>query len=201
MQIKCPCGVTFASRPSLVAVGKGIYCSRKCLYRFRPAPGSGKRADRPVYEDGTAWVAVERIPELGPCHEWRGNRNRHGYGTIWRDGKRWLAHRKVWTDQVGYIPQGLLVLHRCDNPPCVRVDHLELGTHKKNSADMVARDRAYTGEHHGELNAAAKLTLEQISQIRAMYRPRKVTQVMLASMYGVSQSTISSIVLNKTWRK
>lgn len=201
MQIECPCGASFDAKPSKVAIGKGVYCSRKCLYRFRRPAGSTEQANRPVYEDGTAWVSVERNSGLGPCHEWQGHCNTHGYGMIWRDGKRWLAHRKVWTDRVGPIPDGMLLLHRCDNPLCVRVEHLQLGTHKQNTAEMIDRNRGYTGEHYGELNPAAKLSATQVAQIRALYRPRKVTQVMLASIYGVSQATISSVILKKSWRK
>lgn len=53
------------------------------------------------------------------------------------------AHRKAWEDEHGPIPPGMKVLHRCDNPPCVNVDHLFLGTQADNIADMIAKGRAY----------------------------------------------------------
>ncbi len=69
-------------------------------------------------------------------------RDKNGYGKL-RRGKKWmLAHRQAWIDAHGPIPEGMLVLHKCDNPPCVNVNHLYLGTNKDNSRDMYDRGRA-----------------------------------------------------------
>jgi HNH endonuclease len=75
-----------------------------------------------------------------PCIEWTKFRLR-GYGLQKFRGKTRLAHRVAWMLANGEIPDGLCVLHRCDNPPCVNVDHLFLGTHADNVADKMAKGR------------------------------------------------------------
>lgn len=81
--------------------------------------------------------------DIGACWTWTGV-CRRGYGIIERhdDTERvLLAHRVSWTIANGAIPDGLLVCHKCDNPPCVNPDHLFLGDHKANAADMIAKGR------------------------------------------------------------
>lgn len=76
-----------------------------------------------------------------PCREWQGARNEHGYGYLRRAGRQWLTHRWVWTLMNGPIPDGMKILHRCDNPPCFRLDHLWMGTQADNVRDMIAKGR------------------------------------------------------------
>lgn len=76
------------------------------------------------------------------CWEWLACKNPGGYGIVrLSDGKNILAHRLSWLSLVGPIPDGLCVLHHCDNPPCVRPDHLFLGTLAENNKDMTAKGR------------------------------------------------------------
>lgn len=75
------------------------------------------------------------------CWEWQASTYGIGYGQFHRDGVMTPAHRMAWQLTHGSIPDGMVVCHRCDNPPCVRPDHLFLGTNKDNSRDMVAKGR------------------------------------------------------------
>jgi hypothetical protein len=75
------------------------------------------------------------------CWEWVRGRTRQGYGKLNRNGKRWAAHRFIWTFVNGPIPNGIHVLHKCDNPPCINPDHLWLGTHTDNMRDKVRKGR------------------------------------------------------------
>lgn len=91
--------------------------------------------------DARFWSKVNkhgpRASRLGRCWLWMGARQKRGYGHLGRNGKTVLAHRFAWGD----VPDGMLVLHRCDNPPCVRRSHLFLGTKSVNALDAVAKGR------------------------------------------------------------
>ena len=76
------------------------------------------------------------------CIEWPGSRNQDGYGNRWHEGRCMKAHRVAWMEVHGPIPDGMLVLHRCDNPPCVNVEHLYLGDQSRNMRDMSERRRS-----------------------------------------------------------
>lgn len=78
---------------------------------------------------------------LTDCVEWLGTRKESGYGVVSSGGRKYRAHRVVWTVCRGPIPPGMCVCHRCDNPNCINIDHLFLGTRKDNYDDMVAKGR------------------------------------------------------------
>lgn len=75
------------------------------------------------------------------CWLWQGATNADGYGLIKVEGRLCIASRVAWETAFGTIPAGLNVLHSCDNPPCVRPDHLMLGTQRANIQDMLAKGR------------------------------------------------------------
>src|SRR5688572_21396248 len=84
-----------------------------------------------------------KVLKTAGCWRWLATKNNKGYGMIGINaaiGKR-LAHRVSYELYVGPIPDGLCVLHHCDNPECTRPDHLFLGTKKDNMADMDAKGR------------------------------------------------------------
>jgi len=90
------------------------------------------------------WEKVD-IQGEDDCWVWLACRNSRGYGRISEGGAGgfiWQAHRFSWVLHFGNIPEGLVVRHRCDNPPCVNPSHLELGTQAENLQDMYARGRA-----------------------------------------------------------
>lgn len=153
------------------------------------------------------------------CWGWPKYRNpQTGYGQLsckrgLPKAKLFTAHRAIWTATHGEIPDGMHVLHRCDNRGCFNPAHLFLGTHADNMRDMNRKGRAgqrknpARGERHGsvtkpgriprgEANNKAKLTAEAVLEILSgNARPTE-----LAKKYGVTYEAIRNVVLRKTWR-
>jgi len=75
------------------------------------------------------------------CCKWIAGKNPRGYGKLWAEGKTFAAHRFSYELFNGPIPEGLCVLHSCDNPACVKPTHLFLGTNADNTNDMVSKGR------------------------------------------------------------
>jgi hypothetical protein len=121
----------------------------------------------------------------GECWLWTGRRMPNGYGTY----GELLAHRLMYQEHVGPIPEGLFILHRCDVPACVNPEHLFPGTARDNSLDMVSKERQRT----------AKLTRAQVKAIRERYAAGGITQLALAREYGVTEESINNIVRRRTW--
>ena len=140
--------------------------------------------------------------DLFSCWEWRGSRDRSGYGMIWLDTRMHRSHRISWELSKGPIPKGLWVLHRCDNPPCVRPGHLFLGNVIDNVRDMMAKGRYRQGAHNprrGENSPHSKLTDDKAREIRALYKSGGHSYSSLARRFGVAKSTIECIVRRKKW--
>lgn len=98
------------------------------------------------------------IPETG-CWLWTRALSSKGYGCTNINGKTEYAHREAYKHYIGHVPKGLWVLHKCDTPSCINPNHLFLGTHKDNMADMVNKGRSNTQK--GEAHLDAKLTNKQ----------------------------------------
>jgi hypothetical protein len=122
------------------------------------------------------------------CTEWDGHRNKQGYGVTTNHK---LAHRQAWEDANGPIPPGVVIRHRCDNPPCIRLSHLEPGTRPQNSEDMVSRGRSQKGEDHTQ----HKLTEQQVRTILGSSKPGAV----LAAHYGVTPHHIAKLRRREEW--
>lgn len=134
--------------------------------------------------------------ELGQCWEWTGSHDKDGYGQFSYTTGKQRATRIMWVFIYGEIPDGLFVLHKCDNPKCVRPDHLWLGTNIDNM-----RDRSQKGRQcRGEKQRNAKLTETQIIDIRRRYAVGNVSYNVLSAEYHINKTTISQIILRKTWK-
>lgn len=140
-----------------------------------------------------------KVRKTRSCWVWIGARNDKSYGHLRVDGKDMYAHRWSWILANGAIPDGLLVLHKCDRRWCVKPDHLFLGTHKDNSADMWAKGRGVGGSVRGENHHCAKLNDEMVRQIREAYE-KGSTQVDLSKRFNVAQTNISRIVKRRAWK-
>ncbi len=156
---------------------------------------------------------LRRIEITDGCWLWQGGLDNQRRGRIWIDGKLTLAHRAVWQELNGPIPEGKLLCHHCDNPQCVHPEHLYVGTVKTNGADMSRRKRTHfhrdpervramakkVGDSNnwaiGEKNPKAKLTERDVLNIRR--DPRQTKYV--AQDYGVNRTTIQRIRSGKSW--
>ena len=150
------------------------------------------RKPGPVKERFLKHVSFE--PNSG-CWLWTaGLLGKKGYGSFKYNRMQFYAHRASYDMFCEPIPDGLLVLHKCDVRLCVNPDHLFLGTVKDNSDDMI---RKGSGNHpKGERCPGSKLTEKDILEIRQSTEMQSV----LAERYKVTQVNISIIKLNKSWR-
>lgn len=130
------------------------------------------------------------------CWSWVGCKI-NGYGRINIEGKNKLASRVMWELRFGKIPEEMCVLHKCDNPECLNINHLFLGTKSENVYDMVSKKRNFIGKL--ENNGRSKLTKNDAINIRKEYAKGNVFQYQLAKKYGVSQPIISKITRNEGW--
>lgn len=205
------CGKEFSVRPS--------YTDKKCCTRWCAKAIGPETKPAPV----RFWAKVDKcgpvpahMPHLGPCWLWRGATARGGYGHFGERGVKrdplWTpAHRFAWRDTYGPIPDDLWVLHRCDNPPCVRPEHLFVGTVKDNASDMISKGRArlidanYTRRRgivpaRGIKHGMVKLTERDVLKIRAEYASGAGSYSELARKFGVSWSNIGLIVNRRNWK-
>lgn len=137
------------------------------------------------------------------CWEWQKGKNSEGYGSFRFLGENSTpASRASWRLYVGEIPENMCVLHKCDNPACVRPEHLFLGTRSDNSIDMLSknrwpRDKALLGEEH-PLSVA---TEDAVVAIRRLWKDTTLSQTDIGNMYGLEQTTVSGIVTGRTWKQ
>lgn len=157
-----------------------------------------------------------KVKILGPddCWEWQRGLDRKGYGQFSIGFKKWIASRFSYLLAHGSIPEGLSVLHTCDNPPCVNPKHLFVGTALDNCLDKVAKGRAKGGAF-GDLNGSrtrpdrlrrgdnsptAVITSEIVNEIRLTYTPKKITLHQLAIRHGISTSQVHRIIKQTSWK-
>ena len=133
----------------------------------------------------------------GGCFEWQRSVNAKGYGKIRLDGVHHNASRVAWIIVYGEIPPRTYVCHHCDNPRCIRPDHLFLGTPADNSGDMAQKGRAAKGEANG----FSRLTEGQVAILRKARREKGrfwgVREY--ARLFGVSRTTIQRAANGTYW--
>lgn len=161
------------------------YCSHKCYvenYHLNPD------------DEDRFWDRVE-VKSNQECWNWNGGL-RCGYGVLQFRWRSEVASRASWMIHHGSIPDGLWVLHKCDNPKCVNPSHLFLGTPADNMADKTAKSR--NNAPFGEKHWATKLTASKVRKIR-MLHSQGVKQCVLAEMFKEHYGTISKIILKQRW--
>lgn len=139
--------------------------------------------------------------EEDACWPWFGA-SRKLRGVIKVDGRMVSAPRMSWQLYCGAIPEGLYVLHHCDNPSCVNPKHLFVGTARDNSRDAVSK-YGYWGSmglpRFGEKNGNHKLVKDDVMEIRRLWTSG-FTQTMLATRFSVTQACIWAVVHWKHWK-
>lgn len=134
------------------------------------------------------WEKVDRSGGPDACWQWQANRPDGRYGKIkWR-GKSRSAHRIAYELTHGPLPEGALVCHRCDNPPCVNPAHLFLGTNRENTRDALDKRRRIIGTRHYN----CKLSDDDVREIRALGQALSLGK--LAARFHVSKQSISRII-------
>ena len=136
------------------------------------------------------WTYVTPAP-ADMCWEWGRSFGKAGYGVGWIEGKCYNLHRVAYTLAHGPVPDGMVVRHLCHNRACMNPAHLTVGTQKENMGDSVRDGRVA----RGELHSGAKLSSDEVAQIRKMASYR--TQQAIADHFGVNQCQISRILRGK----
>lgn len=195
---KClACGKEFFIKQ--VVKGKNRFCSRACVDTQR----QGTVEER-------FWSKVERGPD---CWNWRGTIRENGYGvfSLKTNKSRFTsAHRTAWLISGFEIPEGMCVLHRCDNRKCVRPDHLFLGTSADNNQDRARKGRSASGVNHpfnkrpetikrGSLHPMAKWTEDDVLKILALLRSGE-NQSYISRTLGIPRGIVNQISRGKAWR-
>lgn len=156
---------------------------------------------------------LRNVRVVGDCWEWTGSRSFWGYGTAYMDGKPYRAHRASYLVFVGEIPEGMFVLHKCDNPACVRPSHLFVGTLSDNAQDCARKGRSGAQRHprsmvryvpperrsRGTKRPSAKLNDAAVIEIRGLLASG-TSMRQIALRYGVSHQIIRRIRNGEGWK-
>lgn len=166
------------------------------------------------------------VCKIDGCWEWQKWKDKDGYGLIKIEKSYHRAHRVSWSLHNSEIPEGLVVMHLCDNPRCVNPNHLALGTVAANNFDRNRKGRSAKGDQNGsrkypervskgirkaraekperfargERSARSRLKPEQVIEIRRAYAAKELNQVQLAEIYKISQASLSYLILRKSWK-
>jgi hypothetical protein len=145
------------------------------------------------------WSKVDIISG-DECWGWTDSIRNRRYGRLGINDKQVNANRVSWVIHFGAIPEGMHVLHHCDNPSCVNPEHLFLGTHQDNMADMKRKGRAIS--HFGENNGKSTLSTTEVIEIRKIYDSHKnkygLTKLM-SEVFEIPYGTIQKILRRYTW--
>lgn len=132
------------------------------------------------------------------CIEWIGYKNSDGYGTFRNNGKMIKAHRFAYIQRFSEIPKKKCVCHKCDNPSCVNVEHLFLGTHEENMVDRGIKGRMIPPPC-GKDNWGAILTESQVIKIRELInigmKPKNIRET-----FNIAKTTFYDIKKRRTWK-
>jgi hypothetical protein len=153
----------------------------------------------------------KHVNKTDTCWLWTGALPTNGYACLHREGRTQTGSRYAWIKTFGPIAEGLCVCHKCDNPKCVNISHLFLGTMKDNAVDRGNKNREASGDRNGRrtkpertargVNAGkSKLTFEQVLAIRLIHKAGGTSIAKIAREYGLSWNAIKAIVEGRVWK-
>lgn len=164
------------------------------MYDYR----ARQNKNRPLEE--RFWAKVDKKGE-DECWEWKAGKYKFGYGEFSYNGKPESSHRISYILTHGSIPEGLFVLHRCNNPLCVNPRHLYIGTQFDNMKQKVNDGRCVCGHSSYWMILNSKLNWEIVNKIREEYtNDKNVTIRELSYRYNVPFGTVGGIVSNSRWK-
>mgnify|MGYP001608992284 FL=1 len=166
---QCGCGKIAPLAPQTSAISGWIYGQPMKFIRGH----NGRKKEIPY-----------KIDSVSDCWNWVMGKTRNGYGRRWVNGKHAMAHRIIYEQLKGPIPEGLSLDHLCRNPSCVNPNHLESVTHTEN----VRR------------GANTKLNMQKANEIIELLKQGKSLRS-IAKIYGVSPKIILLIKQRKIWKK
>ena len=148
-------------------------------------------------DDWLSWRFWRKVLKGPGCWEWQGAKVVAGYGALGFRGVQRKTHRLSWEIHNGPIPDGLWVLHHCDNRGCVNPAHLYAGTPTDNNRDTIKRHRGNRGR--GESAGASKYTRAQALAITTMLETGAHSMPSIATAVGVGWGTVQSVWAGKAW--
>jgi hypothetical protein len=150
------------------------------------------------------WARVRKSPEPDGCWIYEGHISKAGYGRVHLDGKQQQAHRALYVATTGAnLTPSQFVCHKCDSPPCVRPDHMFVGTQKENIADMIAKGRKFLTVGGYKCNSV--LTEEKVRAAREWYRTERTNHHKwglraYARSIDIHFKTLKDAILGRTWK-
>lgn len=142
---------------------------------------------------------ISSIVGIGECINHSQKGDRMGYANVKLDGKSIRLHRRIYCEHHNLSRSdinGLIIRHKCDNPKCINITHLEIGSHQDNMNDRNNRNRQAIGEKIG----CSILKNEDVVKIREMFKTGKYRFIDLAKIFKVAPWTISQMVKRRTWK-
>ena len=175
------CGKEILRKPSQYYQYEHHFCCRKCSYNYQ-SEESKKNIKYIINEKG--------------CHICTSHyKDKDGYPKIMNHSKLVNISRFIYEKYYGKIPKGMVIRHKCDNPECINIEHLELGTFYDNNHDTLSRGR--TNFVKGEKHYLSKLNEEKV---RFILKNPHISNYKLAEMFNVGRKTIEAVKKRRTWK-
>lgn len=180
------------------------FCTKKCWYEWNARNLAAFNYQRFQWKTANEKEKLEqlrknyesKVVRKEGCWDWNGVKDKDGYGQIpCGYHKQAKAHRVSWTLHNGNIPKGIIVCHKCDNPPCTNPEHLFLGTKKDNDNDCRKKGRAAVGSKQPK----AKIKERDVIMIKRLIETG-VAGYKLGKAFNISKSQISAIKNGKSWK-